>query len=69
MGRSKNNSVNEFDNSINRVAYPSKSKIEASGQEIKDNPPAILAKTARKSGKAKAAKQKVAIMLSKARKS
>ena len=37
------------------------------GHELKENPPKILAKTARKFGKAKAAKQKTAILLSKAR--
>ena len=41
--------------------------IEAAGHEIKKNPPKILARTARKFGAKKAAKQKVAIMLSKAR--
>lgn len=38
------------------------------GKEIKKNPPAILAKTAAKSGAKQAGKQKVAILLSKARK-
>jgi hypothetical protein len=41
--------------------------VEAAGKEIKNNPPKILARTARKSGAKQAAKQKVAIMLSKAR--
>lgn len=41
--------------------------IEAAGHEMKQNPPRILAKTAKKSGAKQAAKQKVAIMLSKAR--
>lgn len=41
--------------------------VEAAGHEIKVNPPKILKKTAKKSGAKKAAKQKVAIMLSKAR--
>lgn len=41
--------------------------IQAAGKEIKNNPPSILAKTAKKSGSAQAKRQKVAIMLSKAR--
>ena len=41
--------------------------IEEAGHELKTNPPKILAKTARKSGAKRARKQKVAIMLSKAR--
>lgn len=38
------------------------------GHEIKTNPPRILAKTAKKKGKKQADKQRVAILLSKARK-
>lgn len=49
--------------------YPSKGAIEAAGHEIKTNPPKILAHTAKKFGKADAKKQRVAIMLNKARKS
>lgn len=49
--------------------YPSASKIEAAGHEIKQNPPKILAHTAKKFGKADAKRQRVAIMMSKARKS
>ena len=41
--------------------------IESAGKELKKNPPRVLATTARKSGAARAQKQKVAIMLSKAR--
>ena len=41
--------------------------IEAAGHEMKQNPPKILAKTARKSGVKRANKQRIAIMLSKAR--
>lgn len=41
--------------------------IEAAGKEMKNSPPKILAKTARKSGAKQANKQRVAIMLSKAR--
>ena len=42
--------------------------IEAAGHEIKANPPKIIAKTRKKSGAKRAKKQRVAIMLSKARK-
>ena len=48
---------------------PSKQAIESAGREMKVNPPKQLAKTAKKFGKADANKQRVAIMLSKARKS
>lgn len=41
--------------------------IKAAGKEIKNNPPSILVKTAKKSGTAQMKRQKVAIMLSKAR--
>lgn len=37
------------------------------GKELKRNPPAILAKTRRKKGEAAAEKQRVAILLNKAR--
>ena len=37
------------------------------GEEIKSNPPSILAKTAQKYGPARAKKQRVAILLSNAR--
>lgn len=50
-------------------SYPSKSAIERAGHEMKVNPPKQLAKTAKKFGKADAKRQRVAIMLSKARKS
>lgn len=46
----------------------SQSLVESAGHEIKVNPPKILAHTARKFGLADAKRQKVAIMLSKARK-
>lgn len=49
--------------------YPSKAAIERAGHEMKQNPPKQLAKTAKKFGKSDANKQRVAIMLSKARKS
>lgn len=42
--------------------------LESVGQELKTNPPRVLANTKRKLGVAKAGKQRVAILLSKARK-
>lgn len=53
--------------SKSRKWMPSESKIEAAGHEIKENPPKILAKTKAKKGAGAANKQRVAIMLSKAR--
>lgn len=44
-----------------------KAKLQAAGKEIKNNPPKILAKTKKKSGAKQANKQRVAILLSKAR--
>jgi len=41
--------------------------LQSIGHELKHNPPKVLAKTRRKKGKAAAAKQRVAILLSKAR--
>lgn len=41
--------------------------LESVGHELKENPPKVLAKTAKKSGLMRAKKQKVAILLSKAR--
>ena len=61
---------NEFSNPENRPSFKgsaSASAIEKAGHEIKENPPAILAKTRKKKGKAQADKQRVAVMLSKAR--
>lgn len=48
---------------------PSKTKrvLRSVGRELKRNPPAILAKTARKKGPAAAERQRKAILLSKAR--
>jgi hypothetical protein len=46
---------------------PSREALEAAGHELKHNPPKILAKTRRKKGKKAANKQRVAILLSKAR--
>jgi len=44
------------------------STLERIGHELKVNPPKVLAKTAKKFGKKKAGKQRIAILLSKARK-
>ena len=41
--------------------------LQSMGAELKQNPPEILGKTRRKKGKAAAEKQRVAILLSKAR--
>ena len=41
--------------------------LSSVGSELKENPPSILAKTRRKSGKGRAEKQRIAILLSKAR--
>lgn len=49
-------------------SYPSSAAIEKAGHEVKTNPPAVLSHTAKKFGKKKERKQKVAIMLAKARK-
>ena len=46
----------------------SKKILSRVGKELKKNPPKILAKTTKKKGKAQAQKQRVAILLSKARK-
>lgn len=46
----------------------SQSTLKRIGHELKVNPPRILAKTAKKKGKAAADRQRVAILLSKARK-
>ena len=42
--------------------------LQSVGHELKKKPPRILAKTRRKKGKAAAEKQRVAILLAKARK-
>ncbi len=49
--------------SINR----SRSIVDSVGKELKDNPPGILKRTEAKFGKARADKQRKAILLSKAR--
>lgn len=41
--------------------------LSAVGTELKENPPAIVQQTARKFGRERAAKQRTAILLSKAR--
>ncbi len=66
----KKHPKNEWANERNKPSFgpsPAKSKIEAAGHEMKVNPPAILAQTRKKKGKKAAQKQKIAIMLSKAR--
>lgn len=50
------------------MADKTKETLESIGTELKDNPPKILSQTRAKYGPARAAKQKVAILLSKARK-
>lgn len=50
------------------MAYPPKAATKNAFDEMKANPPAILAKTAKKKGKKAAEKQRVAIGLNKARK-
>lgn len=42
--------------------------LRAVGRELKTNPPAVLARTRRKRGRKAAEKQRVAILLAKARK-
>jgi hypothetical protein len=46
-----------------------KRKLQAAGREMRDNPPAILAKTRRKFGAERAEAQRKAILISKARRS
>jgi hypothetical protein len=45
---------------------PSSDSLKAAGQEMKENPPAILARTRSKFGAARAEKQRRAILMSKA---
>jgi hypothetical protein len=45
-----------------------RSKLEEIGHELKTSPPRVLAKTRKKKGAKQAGKQRVAILLSKARK-
>lgn len=45
----------------------SKAILESVGREIKDNPPRVLGSTARKYGKQRANKQRIAILLNKSR--
>ena len=49
------------------MANSTSDALESIGHELKTNPPAILNSTRRKFGAAQANKQRVAIMLSKAR--
>lgn len=46
---------------------PSSSLVAAAGHEMKKNPPSVVEHTARKYGRARAKKQRTAILLSKAR--
>lgn len=46
---------------------PDRKAIQRAGHELKENPPRILKRTARKYGKKRANKQRIAIMLNKAR--
>ena len=62
-----NTHMNGRQGTPHNIGIKSKEKIEEAGHEIKVNPPKILAKTRKKFGKKRADKQKVAIMLSKAR--
>lgn len=53
---------------MNQMPSSDKSSgLEAIGRELKENPPKILAHTAKKFGKGDANRQRTAIMLSKAR--
>ena len=45
------------------IGVKSQAKIEAAGHEIKENPPKILAHTAKKFGKTRAEAQRKAILL------
>lgn len=53
---------------MKHARYKSRGIVESIGHELKENPPAILAKTRRKKGPAQAERQRKAILLSKARK-
>lgn len=52
-----------------RAKSGGKMSVEKAFKEVKDNPPKILSKTAKKYGKKRAEKQKIAIALSKSGKS
>lgn len=59
----------EMDSREDRMpSMPKRSAVERAGHEMKVNPPAQLEKTARKFGRKRMKKQRVAIMLAKARK-
>lgn len=53
---------------MKRKSSKSRRILHSVGTELRDNPPRILAKTRKKKGKSAAEKQRVAILLSKARK-
>ena len=57
---------NLMKNIVQMRANGGKMSVEKAFKELKDNPPKILKKTAKKHGKKRAQKQKVAIALSKA---
>lgn len=50
------------------MADNSRDILDSIGKELRDNPPGILAKTRRKEGPKASEKQRVAILLNKARK-
>ena len=56
-------------NVVQLRAKGGKMSVDKAFKELKDNPPKILKKTAKKHGKKRAEKQKIAIALSKAGKS
>ncbi len=60
--------VTQVAEDMSRPKMPPRAAVAAAGHEMKANPPAILAQTAKKKGKKAAQRQKIAIMLSKARK-
>jgi len=70
MAQERTNGIGRTSEGIGRNAAVSKSReiIESVGSEMKENPPAQLAKTARRYGTKRADKQRVAILLSKSRK-
>ena len=49
------------------MAAKDRKTLESVGREMKNNPPRVLAKTRQKSGAKAANKQRIAILLSKAR--
>ena len=63
----KKHHVTSVSEDMSKPKMPSRPALQAAGHEIKENPPAILEKTAKKKGKSAAKKQRIAILLSKAR--